>query len=140
VVDGVIEWDLFKCPNPFKIYPNCKLKEEINSLENYKRDLNKKEFTVTFNITPDLFVQNAESGEDEDDQDRNAVKKYELDVVCWDEEQHCLVKDPLVNIRKHTKETIIFKTSVSSAHAIVVARNIDFPFKSFFIRNVGDAV
>lgn len=43
-------------------------------------------------------------------------------------------------MKKRNREVIHFKTQINSPHAMVVRRNIDFPFKSFFIRNVGDAI
>lgn len=77
-MNGCLEWDLFRCPNAFKIYPNCKLKEDVSNddLEERKREINKKDFTININLTPDLFIQNVENAEDEEDANtQNTSKK-----------------------------------------------------------------
>lgn len=70
MVGGILEWDLFKCPNSFKIYPTCKLKEEITNeiLEDRKKELQtRKEIIIGVLLPPDLFIQNLETNLDDDD-------------------------------------------------------------------------
>eukprot|EP00801_Mesodinium_rubrum_P001399 Mrub_01399.p1 GENE.Mrub_01399~~Mrub_01399.p1 ORF type:complete len:718 (+),score=181.69 Mrub_01399:218-2155(+) len=142
VVNGVIEWDLFRCPNMMKIFPNCKLKEQITEfdVDDKRRDISKKEFTAQVQLHTDLFIQHVDNNDDEEEQREGESKsKYELEVVWWDEESKTY-HNKEIGYRKRTKEAIWFKTSVNAPHAIAVKRNIDFPFKNFFIRNAGDAI
>jgi len=72
----VVEWDLFRCPNMMKIFPNCKLKEQItqDDLDDKRRDINKKEFTVFIQLPPDLFIQHIDNNDDEEEPDGEAGK------------------------------------------------------------------
>lgn len=138
----MIEWDLFRCPNMMKIFPNCKLKEQIteHDIDDKRRDISKKEFTAQVQLHTDLFIQHVDNNDDEEEQREGESKsKYELEVVWWDEESKTY-QNKEIGYRKRTKEAIWFKTTVNAPHAIAVKRNIDFPFKNFFIRNAGDAI
>jgi len=70
VVNGVIEWDLFRCPNMMKLFPNCKLKEQITELDvdDKRRDISKKEFTAQVQLHTDLFIQHVDNNDDEEEQ------------------------------------------------------------------------
>lgn len=142
VVNGVVEWDLFRCPNMMKIFPTCKLKEQItqHDLHDKRRDINRKDFIAFVQLPTDLFIQHIDNNDDEEDKGQEEAKsQYELEVVYWDDENNCYDNKDIV-YRKRAREVIAFKTTVNAPHAIAVKRNIDFPFKNFFIRNVGDAI
>lgn len=84
VVNGVLEWDLFRCPNMMKIFPNCKLKEQItqNDLDEKRRDINRKDFIAFVQLPNDLFIQHIDNNDDEEEKGQEEAKsKYELEVV-----------------------------------------------------------
>lgn len=85
VVNGILEWDLFRCPNMMKIFPNGKLKEQITEfdLDDKKRDINRKDFIAFVQLPSDLFIQHIDVNDDEEENGQvdGEKSKYELEVV-----------------------------------------------------------
>jgi len=59
-----------------KIFPNCKLKEQItqDDVDEKRRDINKKEFTAFVQLPSDLFIQHIDQNDDEEEQEGEKSK------------------------------------------------------------------
>lgn len=64
-----------------------------------------------------------------------------MDVVYWDENRNCWNNEG-IELKKKKKSMVQFrfKNFINTPHAVVIRRDIDFPFSNFFIRNTGDAI